>query len=325
MPPYQPFDSRVLNALRKLFEPETSRRKWLTRVASGTFANVFKIKTYTGELAFLLIPTLDPILKLTITHVCASCEGVCSCISESDNDKLKDTVVRVLKPSLEQRVFKKESTATVTIARLPPHFNLLQEQILMAGVSLSRMYDESLHHYAPTQTLSDERALTCVFKSLVEAVSYLHQNGYGHFDIKPSNILIKWAHRRGVFQGSQVVVADFGLAKKFSKNGTPSRSVSPSYSPSHLAITLTIIYCHTGEYVGTWRGTKEFMCPELSVLKSRGVIKLGDRCVWGGSITSFHLITPPHLTSQDRYILNRRNYEENSHNDDFTPGMDEEF
>lgn len=234
VPTVQPFESRVLHALTKLLD-SARRTKWLVRVASGSFAQVFRIKKCAGKFAFLLLPTTVHLtLELTITHVFVACKDLSRCISSEAHDKLTDkltdTAVRILKPSLKPHVFKKESAATAIIARLPPHPNLLQEQIAKPGMSFSRMYDENLFRYAPSHTLSDEHALTCIFSSLVEGMSYLHKCGYGHFDIKPSNILIKWAHRRGVFQGSQVVLADFGLAKKFLKNGT---SHAHCHSPVH--------------------------------------------------------------------------------------------
>ena len=114
---------------------------------------------------------------------------------------------------------------------------------------LLRLYDESLRQYKKDHQL-DQDALTCVLSSIAHGVAHLHRNNVGHFDIKPSNVLIKWSHVRCYFPGTSVVLADFGLAKEFESNG---------------------------EYHGVWRGTRFFISPEMAVLKERGVIKLGDR------------------------------------------------
>ena len=56
-------------------------------------------------------------------------------------------------------------------------------------------------------------ALECVSSVLVNAVAHMHKYQLGHFDIKPSNILIKWVVR-GHFQNAEVVLADFGLSRE---------------------------------------------------------------------------------------------------------------
>ena len=85
--------------------------------------------------------------------------------------------------------------------------------------------------------------------------------------------------QRGYFKQATVVLADFGLCVDLYE-GThttyhcPPTSVNPY---PHLQIHTRI---HTGEYRGHWKGTKEFVSPELTSLKGKqegGVLKYGDR------------------------------------------------
>ena len=113
---------------------------------------------------------------------------------------------------------------------------------------LARLYDESLKQYSKCHELNQD-ALKCVLSAISHGVAHLHSHQVGHFDIKPSNVLIKWSHARCYFPGTSVVLADFGLTHNL----------------------------NNGEYHGTWRGTKYFLSPEMAVLQEKGVLKLGDR------------------------------------------------
>ena len=73
------------------------------------------------------------------------------------------------------------------------------------------MYDESLRKYLAQALSLCRDGLETVLTSLAQGVLHLHKHGVGHFDIKPSNVLIKWSHTRGVFDGTSVVICDFGL------------------------------------------------------------------------------------------------------------------
>ena len=166
--------------------------------------------------------------------------------------KLSSIAVRIVKKSVDKRYRRKEYKASCMIANLPTHPHVLSEQVLDHGVSISRMYDESLHDYvAAAKRLRKHADIECVLLALAKGAGHLHQNRCGHFDIKPANILVKWSCFRGFFKGSSIVLADFGLVKQFERGG---------------------------QYCGTWRGTKKFLCPEINSLNNkRGTIQLGDR------------------------------------------------
>ena len=165
--------------------------------------------------------------------------------------KLNQIAVRVVKASVSKRYQTNEHQASQMIANLPAHAHVLREQVLHRGVTISRLYDESLHEYVTAnKRLCKIVDLECVLLALAKGAGHLHQHHFGHFDIKPANVLIKWSCIKGYFKGSSVVLADFGLAHKLERGG---------------------------QYYGTWRGTKKFLCPELDCFKQRGTIQLGDR------------------------------------------------
>ena len=228
VPPINALTRPQASALTKILTDGTPTATWLKRIACGSFATVYQLRDLTQ--------IVDKMPK-----------DVCHDLAY----KLENIAVRMLKPNLKEREFKNEWDATsMIISDLSAHPNVLREQILYRGVTTSRFYDESLHKYAEQHRLCTSADIAFVLLSAVKGVAYLHVNGYGHFDIKPANILIKWSCVRGHFEGSSVVLADFGLATKFERDG---------------------------EYRGNWRGTKKFLCPELSVFKKPGTIKLGNR------------------------------------------------
>ena len=51
----------------------------------------------------------------------------------------------------------------------------------------------------------NELQVKCIFKQLLEALEYMHDQKYVHRDLKPANILIDSQHR--------LKLADFGLAR----------------------------------------------------------------------------------------------------------------
>ena len=128
-------------------------------------------------------------------------------------DALKGYAVRMLKPTLKEGTRKIEARNSMLVARLPEHPNVLHEHVLRPGVTVSRLYDESVHQYCLSQPL-DRVGLETIVTALAKGVAHLHQHSIGHFDIKPSNVLIKWSHTRGIFEGTSVVLADFGLSQE---------------------------------------------------------------------------------------------------------------
>ena len=100
--------------------------------------------------------------------------------------------VRMLKESLKSlkpHVFAKENCGTELVASLPAHENVLQQVVIAPGVSVSNLYDCTLKDYANCKKLGRD-AIQCVLEAMAKAVQHLHTNSVGHFDMKPSNILV---------------------------------------------------------------------------------------------------------------------------------------
>lgn len=130
-----------------------------------------------------------------------------------------------------------EAASNARVCTMPEHLHVLREDVLTQGVTLSRLYDESLHKYWASdirKPLTRDNLVT-VMLAVAKALSHLHTHDTGHFDVKPSNVLIKWSHARGVFEGTMIVLADFGLCHEL-KNG--------SYSITHT-VTTHNAYVHT--------------------------------------------------------------------------------
>ena len=113
-----------------------------------------------------------------------------------------------------------ELNAAKTVAGLPEHHNVLREQIIRPGVTISRLYDENLSRFIKSGlgiNPSRRVGLECILTAVAGGVAHLHAHHLGHFDIKPSNILINWASQRGFFTGTTVVIADFGLTRELTR------------------------------------------------------------------------------------------------------------
>ncbi len=126
----------------------------------------------------------------------------------------------MLKLSISKSVRAYELNAAKTVGLLPEHYNVLREQIVRPGVTISRLYDETLGSFIKSKmSINPSRrvGLECILMAVAGGVAHLHDHHLGHFDIKPSNILINWASQRGFFTGTTVVIADFGLTRELSR------------------------------------------------------------------------------------------------------------
>ena len=246
--------------------------KWLTRICSGTFAHVYKFKRH-AVLARELAGDRDDKHLVTL---------------------LKGHAVRILKARLSAKIVSYESEGTKTVSRLPQHPNILCEHVLKSGMSISRLYDESLKQYLKYSCSLDRYGLQAVLMALAQGVSHLHKHGVGHFDIKPSNILIKWSHTRGVFDATSVVICDFGLVHELGAltdgmyDDSHSRYSMRTYIRHTHRINSSIHHIHTTHthhtggrvFHGVWRGTLHFSSPEMKALigeDKKTTLPLGDR------------------------------------------------
>ena len=105
------------------------------------------------------------------------------------------------------------------------------------------------------QQLSEQEAKGLIRKILL-AVNYLHNNGIVHRDLKPENIL---------FQGSELKIIDFGLAKRYLKQVSNDKSEN---------------------FMTTLVGTVQYLSPEML----RG--KYDHKCdLWSVGVIAYYMLS----------------------------------
>ena len=142
---------------------------------------------------------------------------------------------------------------------------------------------ESLRSYVQRNGPLGEAGLRRLLLPVMDAVEALHAERLTHLDIKPDNIML--ARRK---DGSiRPVLIDFGLAKHYGADGTPTSTVntlgcSAGYSPMEqymgirtfsptadvYALGATMLYCLTGE---TPRAANEITSDDISGAIPAGV------------------------------------------------------
>lgn len=75
-------------------------------------------------------------------------------------------------------------------------------------------------------------------KKLLSAVSYLHANNIIHRDLKPENILLS-----SVSSDTDVILTDFGLAKRANQEGLKTFCGTPQYFAPEVC-TYVHTYVH---------------------------------------------------------------------------------
>ena len=157
------------------------------------FANVL----FCNDLPFSLSPTFGVVVLCVVCSQQLACyAGVAGMLVKNDPVKkkkvtvcLKKLAIRMLRPSLSNKVFAAETKNVKIVASLPAHRNLLREHILRPGVSLSSLYDVTLKEHVRCGKM-ERTGAQCVLLSLAKALQHLHDHDVGHFDVKPSNILV---------------------------------------------------------------------------------------------------------------------------------------
>jgi len=219
--PFRPLSRTEISSLAKILTPQKCLQ-YLTKIASGSFAHVYKFKPNRCQGLHHILHVFYIYLHSQSKHLYHA--DLCQQMSAPNNIHLKATIqttaVKMLKLSISKSVRAYELNAAKTIGLLPEHYNVLREQIVRPGVTISRLYDETLGSFIKSKmSINPSRrvGLECILMAVAGGVAHLHDHHLGHFDIKPSNILINWASQRGFFTGTTVVIADFGLTRELSR------------------------------------------------------------------------------------------------------------
>ncbi|XP_048872682.1 calcium/calmodulin-dependent protein kinase type 1B isoform X2 [Brienomyrus brachyistius] len=87
--------------------------------------------------------------------------------------------------------------------------------LVTGGELLDRILDRGIY---------TEKDASCVIRQVLEAVRYLHKLGIVHRDLKPENLLYDTP-----FEGSKIVISDFGLSKMEDQGVLSTVCGSPGY------------------------------------------------------------------------------------------------
>lgn len=101
---------------------------------------------------------------------------------------------------------------------------VLYIQMGLCGESLRKWMDDRNANGSPVVV---EKCLR-IFRQLLEALSYIHQEGYMHRDVKPANIFF-------TLDGDDIKLGDFGLARLIAHPPTPTPAAPNTTSLTPLA------------------------------------------------------------------------------------------
>jgi len=234
-------DQFSLSKLQRL--SEVLRRKessvYLRHIGTGKFANVYKVSN-----------------ALELCRLISAEDDQENEDSASTTSALQKIAIRILRADTDSDFARQELRSALLVCNrvVEPHPNLIRERIFSNGISIQPLYDDDLENivYRSGKPL-DRKDLSLVMQRIANALHYLHEHGIGHFDVKPENILVRWPDigAAGRLNGATIALADMGLAARLGPKG---------------------------EYRGMWRGTSDYMAPELAKLKSRGKLCHGTAC-----------------------------------------------
>lgn len=131
-----------------------------------------------------------------------------------DMHKQEIVALKKIKLSDEDEGIPSTTLREISLLRELNHPNIIQLTDLLYQYKERKLYlvfenmESDLYQYSKNRKLS-VLEIKHIFKQIVEAIDYCHENLVFHRDLKPQNILIDK-------NGKTVKIADFGLARHFS-------------------------------------------------------------------------------------------------------------
>lgn len=155
-----------------------------------------------------------------------------------------DATVKISEPASDLD----EVSVLRALAGLP---NILQfEQYFISGDSVwivMPRYDMSLERYLGYfgSSMRDSQR-THVMREITQGLNAMHENGFVHLDVKPSNILVSSSL-------DKVVVADFGISKPQASGSIyPDECYSLFYRPPELLMSYSPIKTNLSPRMDVW-------------------------------------------------------------------------
>ncbi|KAJ3315246.1 hypothetical protein HDV04_003639 [Boothiomyces sp. JEL0838] len=102
---------------------------------------------------------------------------------------------------------------------------------------------ELFEHILARTYLKDSEAAN-FFAQLLVGVSFLHENGIVHRDLKLENLLLD--------KNKKIIITDFGFANRFSRGGGKEYLSTSCGSPCYAAPELVVNDCYVGESADIW-------------------------------------------------------------------------
>lgn len=131
-----------------------------------------------------------------------------------DTQKKEVVALKQIKLRNDDEGIPSTTLREISLLRELNHPNIIQLTDLLYQYHERKLYlvfdcmDTDLYHYTKNKQLSLPE-IKHIFRQIIEAVDYCHENLVFHRDLKPQNILIDNS-------GQIVKIADFGLARHFS-------------------------------------------------------------------------------------------------------------
>ena len=150
---------------------------------------------------------------------------------EEEKGKKRMYVIKVLKkekkPNIwEEKAFNEEIKTLQLLSNLPGNkyfpklydsqeyqksdkneINIKNGEKIKAYYVIDYITNSCLYYYTSPYNLKEERTTKLLFKKIVEAVQFLHENNICHLDLKPENILLD--------KNFEPIIIDFGSIEKF--------------------------------------------------------------------------------------------------------------
>jgi len=161
-------------------------------------------------------------------------EGGMASVYEAEHEMLENKVaIKVLNPVLSNNAqiierFKNEAKLMASLN----HPNITKvidfdEQPQQLSIIMEYLVGEDLNAKIKREGALSERVTDELFKQILSAFQYAHNQGIIHRDIKPSNIFI--------LENGQVKILDFGIAKLYSQNNEMTQTGTQMGTPVYMS------------------------------------------------------------------------------------------
>ncbi|CAD8126526.1 unnamed protein product [Paramecium sonneborni] len=187
--------------------------------------------------------------------------------------------------SIENEIKVMKSLEHPSILKIHDHFENRAQSYIVMDLARGGTLEQGLKKLEePLPFLT----VKVIFRQIVEAIKYIHQQGFMHRDLKPSNILLKKPMNLKQFslkaqQDPNIVISDFGVSSEIKDEMDVAK------------------YC----------GSFGFMAPEIFDCEENKNVSYDEKCdIFSLGCILYRLITnKPLFDSQNQIVLKQQNKE----------------